>query len=190
MDWRAAALFAVSGMVGAFVGARFTHLVSAPVLLLLFGVLMVVVGVQMLRGREAKAGSHGCRPVRCLAAGVAVGVLTGFLGVGGGFLIVPALVLAAGLDMKPAIGTSLAIIAVNCFSGLIGQLRYVSVDWLLTGGFLLVAMAGMLLGVRLTARLSGAVLRRAFALCVVALGGILVVLNVRVLIGAGGAATL
>ena len=183
-DWRAAGFFAASGMAGAFVGARFTHLVSGAVLLLLFGVLMVVVGAQLLLGREARAGSHECRPVRCLATGVAVGVLTGFLGVGGGFLIVPALVLAAGLEMKPGIGTSLAIIAVNCLGGLLGQLRYTSFDWLLTVGFLIAAMAGMLAGVVLTARLSGQALRRAFGWCVVGLGGLLVLMNLRSLLGA------
>ena len=135
-DVRAATFFALSGMGGAFVGAKFTHMVSAPMLLLLFGTLMLVVGTRMLRNVETEAVDHECRPLRCLAAGVAVGVLTGFLGVGGGFLILPALVLFAGLEMKPAIGTSLAVIAVNCFGGLIGQLHYVSFDWWLTLGFL------------------------------------------------------
>ncbi len=178
-DWRAAGFFALSGMAGALLGARFTHLVSGPVLLLLFGGLMMVVGAQMLRGREARVRSHECRPARCLVTGVTVGALTGFLGVGGGFLIVPALVLAAGLEMKPAIGTSLAIIAVNCLGGLMGQLRYTSFDWVLTVGFLIAAMVGMLAGVALTARLSGQALRRAFGWCVVGLGGLLVVMNLR-----------
>jgi hypothetical protein len=81
-DLQAATFFALSGMGGAFMGAKFTHLLSAPMLLLLFGSLMLVVGTQMLRHGEAKAISHECRPLRCLATGVAVGVLTGFLGVG------------------------------------------------------------------------------------------------------------
>src|ERR1039458_3595406 len=99
-DFRAATFFVLSGMVGAFIGAKFTHLVSAPVLLLLFGALMLVVGIRMLRSSESTAQSQQCRPLRCLATGIAVGVLTGFLGVGGGFLILPALVLFAGLEMK------------------------------------------------------------------------------------------
>lgn len=97
-------------------------------LLLLFGALMLVVGIRMLRGSESTAQSQQCRPLRCLATGIAVGVLTGFLGVGVGFLILPALVLFAGLEMKPAIGTSLAVIAVNCIGGMIGQSRYVNFD--------------------------------------------------------------
>jgi hypothetical protein len=181
-DWRAASFFSASGIGGAFVGAKFTHLVSAPMLLFLFGALIFVVGIRMLRNGETKAVSHECRPLRCLAIGVAVGVLTGFLGVGGGFLILPALVLFAGLEMKPAIGTSLAIIAVNCIGGLIGQLRYVNFDWRLTLGFLLAAIVGMFAGAALAKQLSAAVLRRGFAWCVALLGFVLVARNLVALI--------
>ncbi len=180
-DWRAATFFSVSGMIGALIGAKFTHLISAVMLMFLFGVLMLIVGIRMLRSGEAKAIAHECRPVRCLAIGFAVGMLTGFLGVGGGFLILPALVMFAGLEMKPAIGTSLAIIAINCLGGLIGQLRYVNFDWRLTLGFLLLAMAGMFVGVALTKQLSGTVLRRGFAWCVMLLGFVLVAQNLVIL---------
>jgi uncharacterized membrane protein YfcA len=182
-DWRAAAFFSVSGMAGAFVGAKLTHLVSAPMLMFLFGALMLVVGIRMLRNGAAKAAAQKCRPVRCLAVGSAVGGLTGFLGVGGGFLILPALVLFAGLEMKPAIGTSLAIIAVNCVGGLVGQLRYVNFDWRLTLGFLLAAIAGMFVGSMLAKHLSAAVLRRGFAGCVVLLGFVLAARNLLLLAG-------
>ena len=101
---------------------------------------------------------------------MAVGILTGFLGVGGGFLILPALVLFAGLEMKPAIGTSLAIIAVNCLGGLVGQLRYVNLNWHLTLAFLAAAVVGMFAGTALTGRLSASTLRRGFAWCVLLLG--------------------
>lgn len=181
-DWRAVAFFSGSGIIGAFVGAKFTHLVSAPVLLFLFGVLMLAVGIRMLRHNGTKPGSYECRPMRCLAVGVAVGVLTGFLGVGGGFLILPALVLFAGLEMKPAIGTSLAIIAVNCIGGLVGQLRYANFDWRLTLGFLLAAIAGMFIGAALANKLPAAVLRRGFAWCVVLLGFGLIARNLAELI--------
>ena len=181
-DLRAATFFALSGMVGAFIGAKFTHMVSALMLMLLFGGLMLVIGTRMLRTGEAKAVSHECRPLRCLAVGVVVGGLTGFLGVGGGFLILPALVLFAGLEMKPAIGTSLAIIAVNCVGGLIGQMRYVNFDWRLTLGFLVAAMAGMFAGTALAKWLAASVLRRGFGWCVVLLGTVLVLWNLTLLI--------
>jgi len=167
---RAASLFSLSGMAGAFVGAKFTHLVSESMLLLGFGWLMLVAGMQMLRNGAITMPSHPCGPSRCLAAGVVVGVLTGFLGVGGGFLVLPALVLFAGLDMKPAIGTSLAVIAVNCLSGLIGQLRYVNFDWPLTLAFLALSIVGMVSGTALANCLPSMLLRRGFASCVVLLG--------------------
>ena len=148
----------------------------------LFGTIMLAVGIRLLRNREVKTAAHKCRPIRCLAIGVTVGVLTGFLGVGGGFLILPALVLFAGLEMKPAIGTSLAIIAVNCVGGLAGQLGYVDFDWRLTLSFLLAAIAGMFAGATVVKQLSAAVLRRGFAWCVVLLGFILVARNLATLI--------
>jgi hypothetical protein len=118
-----------------------------------------------------------------LATGAVVGVLTGFLGVGGGFLILPALVLFAGLDMKPAIGTSLAVIAINCLGGLIGQLHDVNLDWLLTLHFLLAAMVGIFAGSAMAKHMCSALLRRGFAWLVVLLGVALVGQNLVVLIG-------
>jgi uncharacterized membrane protein YfcA len=179
LDLRAGSFFALSGMVGAFIGARFTHLVSASVLMLLFGILMLAVGGWMLGPNDLATPSRSCQPIRCLTAGITVGLLTGFLGVGGGFLILPALVLFAGLDMKTAIGTSLAVIAVNCVGGLFGQLRFIDIDWLLTLLFLAIAVAGMFGGALLAGWLSAATLRPGFAWCVAFLGMALVVRNLE-----------
>ncbi len=85
--------------------------------------------------------------------------------------------------MKLAVGTSLAIIAVNCLGGLIGQLRYVNFDWHLTLGFLLAATAGMFVGAALAKKLSATVLRRGFAWCVMLLGIVLGAWNLLVLAG-------
>lgn len=169
-DARAALFFAVSGALGAFVGARFTHAVRPEVLLLLFGILMLGAGAAMLRRRERAPAPRTCQPLRCLGSGAAVGALTGFLGVGGGMFILPALVLFAGLEMKNAVGTSLAVIALNCLGGLAGQLRYAHFDWPAALGFLLAAGAGMGAGLALVPRLSAAVLRSAFAWSVLAVG--------------------
>lgn len=174
-----AVFFALSGMAGAFFGARLTHLVAPSLLLLLFGLLMVVVGIAMLRDRSDNLTAQSCHPVRCLAAGATVGVLTGFLGVGGGFLILPALVLFAGVEMKKAIGTSLAIIALNSFAGLAGQLRYVRFDWWTTLAFLGAALAGMIAGLVVASRLASKSLRRGFAWAVIVLGILLLIGNTR-----------
>ncbi len=160
---RVALLFALTGMAGAYGGARLTHWVSPAVLLLLFAGLMLVVGATMLRRRQEVKPAAACRPVRCAALGAVVGVVTGFLGVGGGFLIVPALALFGGLDMKKAVGTSLGVIALNSLSGLLGQLRYTQFDWWTTLAFLAAATVGMAVGVAGAGRLSETALRRAFA---------------------------
>jgi uncharacterized membrane protein YfcA len=172
-----AIFFSVSGMVGAFFGARLTHLVAPTVLLLIFGLLMLTVGSAMLRGRGGESVRQSCHPVKCLGVGLAVGVLTGFLGVGGGFLILPALVLFAGVEMKKAIGTSLAIIAFNSFAGLAGQLRYVRFDWGLTLVFLVAALGGMFGGLALANRLSAQSLRRSLGWAIIGLGAFLTVKN-------------
>ena len=177
-DLRTGAFFAVTGIVGAFFGAKFTHMVSARVLLLCFGGLMSIVGLRMLLGSQNAPPGRQCRPLRCLVAGVAVGLLTGFLGVGGGFVILPALVLFAGLEMKAAIGTSLAVIAVNSFAGLLGQLHYVQFDWPITLGFLGAALAGMVGGIAVASRISSQSLRRAFAGSIIVLGVFLLIRNI------------
>jgi hypothetical protein len=147
-----------------------THLVSGGTLMAIFAALMLLAGWRMLApvGEAAEPGT--CRIPRCAAIGLAVGVLTGFLGIGGGFLIVPALVLAAGLEMKRAVPTSLAIIAFNAAGGLAGQLRVAAFDWALTAAFLGSALIGMIGGSMMTTRISGVALRRGFAWAVIALG--------------------
>jgi uncharacterized membrane protein YfcA len=169
-DGKAAAIFATTGMAGAYVGARLTHLVTGNTLMAIFAALMLMAGWRMLARGAAAAAPGACSVPRCAGIGVSLGVLTGFLGIGGGFLIVPALVLAAGLDMKRAVPTSLAIIAFNAAGGLAGQLRYAEFDWGLTAAFLGFALVGMIGGSTITGRVSAASLRRGFAWAVIALG--------------------
>jgi hypothetical protein len=167
---RAAIIFGATGMAGGFAGARLTHMVAGGTLMSIFAGLMLAAGWRMLAARSDAAPPRSCSIPRCAAIGLAVGVLTGFLGIGGGFLIVPALVLAAGLDMKRAVPTSLAIIAFNAAGGLAGQLRYVAFDWALTSAFLAFALGGMAGGSLVASRVSAARLRQIFAWAVIALG--------------------
>jgi len=166
-----ALLFSATGIFGAYLGSTATHLVSSSTLLLLFSGIMLVVGTLMLAGRRPATESKFNSAVKpCILAGFAVGLVTGFLGVGGGFLIVPALVWFAGLDARRAIGTSLGIIAVNSASGLAGQLRYAHWDWLLTGKFLACSLIGMGLGISISKRAPDRALRKAFAVVVLGVG--------------------
>jgi uncharacterized membrane protein YfcA len=99
---------------------------------------------------------------RVIAVGLSVGILTGVVGAGGGFLVVPALVLLGGLSMATAVGTSLVVIALQSFAGLAGRLGSVDVDWPVTLGVTAAAVAGSYAGARLVARVSPAALRRGF----------------------------
>ena len=175
---KAALIFAATGMAGAFAGSAGTHLVSKRILLLAFAGLMLLIGALMLRGGPRTGRKTVCSVPRCLAAGLLVGILTGFLGVGGGFLIVPALVLSAGLDTRLAGGTSLSVIALNSAAGLAGQLRYTSLDWGLLARFLGFALIGILGGIALAHRLPEKVLRRVFAAALIAIGVVIAGLNV------------
>lgn len=179
---RATVLFAVTGMLGAYFGAGLTHLLPPPMLLPVFALLMLAVGGAMLRGRRKTSGKGECLPLRCLAIGAGVGILTGFLGVGGGFLIVPALVLFAGLDINKAAGSSLAIIALNSTSGLVGQLRYTQLDWTLTSAFLAASIVGMLIGLALVGRIPEQALQKLFAWFVITVAGFILITNAIVLI--------
>jgi len=162
-------IFAATGMVGAYIGSSGTQMLSRRSLMLIFASIMIVVGVRMWRSAAAKTGSGDFSVPRCLAVGFGVGLLTGFLGIGGGFLIVPALVLFAGLDSRLAAGTSLAVIALNSTTGLVGQLRFAHIDWVLLAGFLVFAVSGMVTGTLLQGRLPERRLRRVFAATVLVL---------------------
>jgi uncharacterized membrane protein YfcA len=170
IDLRAGAIFAATGLAGAFAGAKLTHLVPAAVLMTVFAALMIGAGVRMLTPRPIPGAARSCRAGRCAAVGVVLGLLTGFLGVGGGFLIMPALVLLAGIDLRRAVPTSLAIIAVNAAGGLAGQVRHIDLDWPLTLAVLASALTGMLAGTAVTARVSADRLGKAFAWIILSVG--------------------
>jgi uncharacterized membrane protein YfcA len=173
---KAAALFGISGIAGAYFGAMLTHFVPSSVLMLSFAVVMLAVGTLMLISRRGRARKDKALGWHCVLAGAAVGGLGGFLGVGGGFLIVPALVLTAGIETKQAIGTSLAIIAFNSASGLLGQLRYININWVLTLLFLGASLLGMAFGLAIVRRVPAQTIRIAFA-CVLLLIGALIALQ-------------
>ncbi|MHB0968859.1 MAG: sulfite exporter TauE/SafE family protein [Thermoanaerobaculia bacterium] len=178
VDVRVGVLFAVAGFATAFFGSRITHLLAPEVLLLAFAAVMIVVGALMLRGRGgAQAAPHGRSAVRAIGAGAGVGLLTGVLGVGGGFLIVPALLFFGGLAMREAVGTSLVVIAANCAAGLAGHLRYESIDLEVTGLVTAAAVVGSIIGSRLSGRVSPVALRKVFAVAILLVAAFLIAQN-------------
>lgn len=175
LHWRAVGFLSATGIGGAMLGAQLTPLVPPRLLMLSFAALMLAVGVTMVRGRRDSQRVPACRPLLCLGIGAGIGVLTGFLGVGGGFLIVPALIFFAGIDTPSAIGASLAIIAINSLGGLLGHLDGIGGLWRDALLYLAVAAAGMLAGARLGLDLPERTLQRAFGAMVLAVGATIVV---------------
>jgi len=176
VDLRTAALFGAAGMTGAYAGGRVATYLDGSLLLLMFAVMMAITALAMWRGRRAPPESAVHRsPRRLLAQGLAVGVFTGLIGAGGGFLIVPALALWAGLKMQRAVGTSLAIIVLNCAAGFAGYVNHVQVPWRLVAIVALTAIVGSFAGSAFARRVNPASLRRAFAGFVLAMAALILV---------------
>ena len=172
VDWRSVGWFGIPGMLGTYGGSWLSSMVTGAVQLLVFAVVMLAASVMMFRraGYQSDGKPHAVPLI--VAQGIAVGVLTGFVGVGGGFLILPALVLLGGLGMHVAIGTSLAIIALNAFTGFFKHLNILaaeglSLDWRVLGTFVVLGAIGSVVGSRFASRVPQATLRRMFAVFLV-----------------------
>lgn len=182
VNLRAALTFGAVAMVGTYAGARLSAFMSGATQLILFAVVMLVAAFFMYRnGRKEAAGEkrapepHKVNPLMVGVAALAVGALTGIAGVGGGFLIVPALVLLVGLPMKESVGTSLLVIALNSFVGFAGYLGQVEMPWGYLGIFTAVAVAGIFAGTWASHYVSQGTLKRAFS-------GFLVVMGIFILV--------
>ncbi|MEV5412803.1 TSUP family transporter [Thermopolyspora sp. NPDC052614] len=204
IQWRTGLLYGTAGMIGAYGGGRLAAYIPAGVLLVAFGLVMAVTAAAMLRPRPVSApitstasmtstasitsmtSPHAVaergpvnRPMaRILAEGIAVGAVTGLIGAGGGFLVVPALVLLGGLTMPVAVGTSLVVIAMKSFAGLAGYLDSVRLDWPLTLAVTAAAVVGGMAGSRLAGHVDPGRLRRAFGWFVVVMAAFVLVQQV------------
>lgn len=171
--WRTGLIFGLAGMAGAYAGGRLAEYVPAWILLTGFALMMLATAIAMLRGRRAAEGRpapHELPVFRVILEGIVVGLVTGLVGAGGGFLVVPALALLGGLPMPVAVGTSLVVIAMKSVAGLAGYLSSVQLDWRLAGLVTAAAVLGSLAGGRLAGRLPADLLRRAFGWFVVVMG--------------------
>lgn len=188
VQWRVGLIFGVAGMAGAYLGGLLSRFIPGTVLLIGFALMMVATAVAMLRGRKAteNAEADGSRqlPVpKILAEGLVVGLVTGLVGAGGGFLVVPALVLLGGLSMPAAVGTSLVVIAMKSFAGLAGYLSTVQIDWTLALMVTAAAVVGGLLGARLTALIKPDVLRKGFGWFVLLMSSVIFAQEVHPALG-------
>ena len=186
--FRVAATFGVVAMAGSYLGARLAVFVSGTTQLLIFGLVMLVAAISMLRsavGPESVAKTARLPASVLIGVALGVGLLTGLVGIGGGFLIVPALALVARLPIKHAVGTSLLVIALNAFTGFAGYLGTVVIDWAMMAGFTSVAIAGVVAGTVLVRFVPAATLRRGFALFLVAMGAFILYRNREAVPGLG-----
>lgn len=180
VKWRCASVFAVAGVVGAALGAELGKSIDGKRLLALFGLLMIGVGLSMLRRRRG-AEAPDVRLTRDSAAmllprlipiGLGVGLAAGFFGIGGGFLIVPGLILATAMPLSFAIGTSLVVVTALGLTTASSYALSGLVDWritaLLIGGGIVGTLGGIAVGRRLAARKG--LLERLFAVIVIGVG--------------------
>jgi uncharacterized protein len=200
VNLRVALIFGSVAMVGTYLGARLAVYFSGAAQLSLFAVVMLIAAAFMFRGpgphrapgdvpTPGEAGAVAHLPLTLIVVeGLAVGALTGLVGVGGGFLIVPALVLLGKVPMKQAVGTSLLVIAMKSAAGFVGYMGQVEVPWAFMAAFTAVAMAGILAGTYLVQFVSQGALKRAFAVFLVVMGTFILYQNRTVLLGSAGEA--
>lgn len=179
LNWRVALLFGGAGMATAYVAAGFSDRLSPDAIMVAFAALMLVIGLLLIFRRPPRDGvePEHLSLWKIVASGAAVGLLTGVLGVGGGFLIVPALVMLVGLPMQQAVGTSLVVIAMNSLAGFMGHLGDGALDVPSLAVFVAAGLAGTFAGARLAHRLPAARLRQAFAGFVILLAIFLLIDN-------------
>lgn len=163
VNLKIAVMFTPVAMLGAYLGSRLTALsfITDTFQLICFGIIMAIASIMMIRKsnqptnlKNTDLAQSTSQPPKNVSlwlgistVSLGVGIVTGFVGVGGGFLIIPALVLLVGMPMKNAVGTSLLIITANSFAGFLGYINQVAVDWNLIVSFAIAASLGMLLGV-------------------------------------------
>ncbi len=187
--WRTAMLFGLAAMAGAYSGGWLARFVPGTTLLIAFALIMVAAGVAMLRGRKDITGT-AAQPlpvIRITLIGLVVGVISGLVGAGGGFLLVPALTLLAGLPMPVAVGTSLVVIAMQSLAGFAGHLSSEHIDWRLAAFVSIAAVAGALIGGRLIAFVQPDSLRVVFGWFVLMMASLILAEEVSPAVGVAAA---
>lgn len=171
LDWKVALVFGSAGMLLSYISAGISRLITPEILLVAFALLMLAIGGMLLfRRPRQEEKSYTAKPLLLVAAsGAGVGLLTGILGVGGGFLVVPALVMLLGLPVQVAVGTSLVVIAMNSVAGFLGHMGSGTFDWEVILIFTLAGLIGTFSGMRLSSRVSSSKLQKTFAIFVIAL---------------------
>lgn len=173
VDFKVAAVFAPVAMAGTFLGAKLSGFMSGQAQLILFAIIMIIASFFMLKPTKVQKHEEKDQKMNIpliVIEGIVVGIVTGLVGVGGGFLIVPALVLLGNIDMKKAVGTSLFIISLKSFSGFAGYVTMIEIPWAFLGKFILFSGFGIIIGSYLVKFISQAKLKKAFAIFLIIMG--------------------
>jgi uncharacterized membrane protein YfcA len=173
--WRIGLVFGGAGMVGAFVGGRLAVLVPDRILLTGFALTLAVAAIAMMRRAQPPMPEHRAPVSMALVQGVGVGLMSGLVGAGGGFMVVPALVLFGKLAIEEAIATSLLVIALQSSAGFVGHLAHATIDWPLVIAVATIAAVGAFVGARVGRYISAPALRRGFAVLVIAMAMVILV---------------
>lgn len=172
INLKIAMIFAPVAMLGTFAGAKLSVFLSGSMQLILFAFVMLIAAAFMFKGRKEKEIDETAKYnyLLIVVEGIFVGLLTGLVGVGGGFMIVPALVLLANVPMKKAVGTSLIIIALKSFAGFAGYMDKVVIDWIFLGQFTAFTIVGIIIGSYFVKFISTNKLKKSFAIFLVVMG--------------------
>ncbi len=183
VDFKAVSLFGIPSILTVFIARHFIlpaipqtifsigdFKVQKPgFLMIVFALLMLLAAISMMRNRNLEdslplkqANEHSENPVALLIPGLIIGLVTGILGAGGGFLIIPALVLFIRIPMKIAVGSSLLIIAINSIFGFVFSIGHFTLNWQLLFGFTALAIGGVFIGSKIAERLDGNALKKWF----------------------------
>jgi uncharacterized protein len=185
--WRVAVAFGLAAMAGAYTGGLLAPFIPATALLIAFAAVMVAAGSAMLRGRKDTANAAGdlrLPLVKVVLVGIVVGLISGLVGAGGGFLLVPALALLARLPMPTAVGTSLVVISMQSFAGFAGHLTAGQLNWRLAGLVTAAAVIGALIGGRLVVLVDATTMRALFGWFVLLMASIMLAQEVHPAVGA------
>ncbi|MBO3680206.1 sulfite exporter TauE/SafE family protein [Streptomyces sp. NEAU-YJ-81] len=175
--WRAGALFAAAGLLPAAATGAAASRLPQPVLTATFAAIAALAAVKMLRPSQASTGQTPVvQPAKAAGTGAGLGALTGLLGVGGGFLAVPALVTVLAFEMQAAVGTSLLVISANSMASLATRgATTAGIDWAVIGPFAGTAILGVRDGKRLAAKVTGTLLQRTFAVVLLAVAAFMLI---------------
>ncbi|MFF4772884.1 sulfite exporter TauE/SafE family protein [Microtetraspora fusca] len=172
--WKTGLIFGAAGMAGAYGGGLLGPHLPEALLMAAFALMMAATAIAMIRGRKTPSPGPARTDLpiaQVVVEGVVVGVVTGLVGAGGGFLVVPTLVLLGGLPMSVAVGTSLVVIVMKSFAGFAGYLQSVPIDWPTALSVTAAAVVGGLVGGQLAGRIQADRLRKAFGWFVLVMGG-------------------